>query len=504
MNQGAVLEPVLEMIGISKHFTGVQALKNVDIKLFPGEIHSIIGQNGAGKSTLMKILCGIYRPDAGKILLHGKEISITNTAEAKKLGIGIVYQELSLLNNLKVFENVFLGRELTNFIHLDNKKMKTEAEKCLAAMGITNIDVDQKVELFSLAKRQLIEIAKEIYLNPSILILDEPTAALTKNDTAKLFEMLFKLKSQGMAIVFISHRLEEIKKYCDRGTILMNGSVTAGVLINDVREEQIIASMLGETYKTFDRGKKETRENKRPVLTTEGVCKKDILKDVTVEVYPGEITGFTGLLGAGQDILWRIIYGAEKLDSGKIYIRGREKKITGPDGAVELGIGLLTENRKEEGIYSHLSVMDNIAIPSLKKYNTAGFFPLLRIKKVKKDSLRTAGSLNIVMRNIQTPVKYLSGGNQQKVILGRWLLKDLDILIFIEPTRGVDVGAKTEIYKILEDLSRRGKAVIVISTDTTEILKISDRIFVMRDGTVKKILNDLPKEEELQKLVQGA
>jgi ribose transport system ATP-binding protein len=499
-----IMEPVLEMRGISKRFPGVQALTDVNIKLYPGEIHSLIGQNGAGKSTLMKILCGNYKPDTGTIILNGKEISIDNTSDAKKIGIGIVYQELSLLNNLTVAENVFLGRELTNGFQLDNKKMKVEAIRCLQNLGIQNIDIDQKVGVFPLAKKQLIEVAKIIYSKPSIIILDEPTAALAKDDTSRLFEMLFKLKENGIAIVFISHRLGEIKKYCDRGTILMNGKIMANIFLKDVNEEKIIEYMLGESYKMFNRKKKEKRNHSKPLFSVKNIRKKDILTDVSFDIYPGEITGFTGLLGAGQDTLWRIIYGAEQSDAGEIFIGEKKVKINNPAEAVKKGIGLLTENRKEEGIYNLLSVMDNMTIPSLGSYLISPFFPLLKMKKIKADSLNTAKSLNIIMRSLITPIKHLSGGNQQKVILARWLIKNLKFLIFIEPTRGVDVGAKAEIYKILEELAEKGKTIVIVSTDTAETLTISDRIIVMREGSVKMVFDQVPEDEELQRMVQGA
>jgi ribose transport system ATP-binding protein len=316
--------------------------------------------------------------------------------------------------------------------------------------------------------------------------------------------MLFKLKEKGIAIVFISHRLGEIKKYCDRGTILMNGKVTANILIKDVSEERIIEHMLGEAYKLFDRKKKENRIREKPLLSTKNINKKNILSNVAFDIYPGEITGFTGLLGAGQDALWRIIYGAEQGDSGDIFIEGKKIKIKSPTEAVKRGIGLLTENRKEEGIYNLLSVMDNMTIPSLKNYRVFSFFPLLKMKKIKNDSMGFAKSLNITMRNIITPIKHLSGGNQQKVILARWLIKNLKILVFIEPTHGVDIGAKAEIYKILEELAEKGKTIVVISTDTSEILQICDRIFVMREGAIKVVFDNVPKDEELQRMVQGA
>jgi len=497
------MEPVLEMKGIYKRFTGVQALKDVNLKLYAGEIHSLIGQNGAGKSTLMKILSGNYKPDQGQILLNGKPVEIGSTAEAAKLGIAIVYQELSLLNNLSVAENIFLGREVTKGLSLSSKAMRAKTVQILTELGIQNIDVDQKLEVFPLAKKQLIEIAKAISMKPSILILDEPTAALTNEDTVRLFNTLFKLKEQGIALVFISHRLAEIKKYCDRGTVLMNGSVTANVRMQDVSELQIIESMLGDTYKSFKRSEKANIDRSRPFLAGKNITLKDSLEDVSFEIYAGEITGFTGLLGAGQDMLWRIVYGHAAANSGEIYVKGRKCIIDRPLKAVQLGIGLLTENRKEEGLFESLSVLDNISIPSLKMYRTAKAFPYIRVKKVKADCMQIAQSVNIVMRNIFTPIKFLSGGNQQKAILSRWLLKSLDLLVFIEPTRGVDVGAKSEIYRLLENLAQKGKAIVVVSTDTTEILGLSDRIIVMKDGRIRGVLDTTPGEEELLRMVQG-
>jgi ribose transport system ATP-binding protein len=496
------MEPVLEMQGISKRFTGVQALKNVDLKLFGGEIHSIIGQNGAGKSTLMKILSGNYQKDEGRILIHGKEVEINNTADAAKLGIGIVYQELSLLNNLTVAENIFLGREIVNGISLNNKRMNELAREYLAGFGIDNIDVDKNVEIYSLAKQQLIEIVKVISQKPEILILDEPTAALTNEDTERLFKILFKLKEQGICVVFISHRLREIKKYCDCGTILMNGQVTAHVRMDEVDELKIIEYMLGDTYNSFKREGRGTAEHVEPVIEIKDLCIENHLDHVSCSIYQGEIAGFTGLLGAGQDMLWRAVYGAVKTSGGEIWVHGKKRRISNPAKAVACGIGLLTENRKEEGLFPQLSVLDNIALPSLRFYHIP-LLPFLSYRRITRDSRKLADKLKVKMSNIKAKIKFLSGGNQQKAIVSRWLLRSLDILIFIEPTRGVDVGAKTEIYKILESLAKDGKTIIVISTDTTEILQISDRIFVMYDGRISAVLEDHADEETLSRLIQG-
>ena len=494
---------VLEMHGISKRFTGVQALSEVDLELYAGEIHSIVGQNGAGKSTLMKILSGNYIADEGKIFMHGKEVRITSPADSAKLGIGIVYQELSLLNNLTVAENIFLGREVVHGVKLNNRRMSELARKYLHDLGIDNIDVDQNIEVFPLAKQQLIEIAKAISVQPSILILDEPTAALTNKDTERLFQILFKLKSQGICIVFISHRLGEVKKYCDCGTIMMNGRITANVRMDTVDELQIIEYMLGDAFDSFHRASQGGKKHDNPVLSLKDITLRHEVNRVTCDIYLGEITGFTGLLGAGQDTLWRIVYGAQRMDSGEIRVHGEKARIRKPAHAMKLGIGLLTENRKEEGLYPEMSNRDNIVLPTLASFRLARFFPLLRYGKITRESRELTEKLAIKMRSLKAKVKYLSGGNQQKIIVSRWLLKNLDVLVFIEPTRGVDVGAKTEIYRILAGLAEMGKAIVVISTDTTEILQLSDRIFVMVDGQISSMLEGTVDDETLMRLIQG-
>lgn len=497
------MELVLEMRGISKRFTGVQALSNVDLRLYSGQIHSLIGQNGAGKSTLMKILSGNYIADSGKIYMHGKEVQITSPADSAKLGIGIVYQELSLLNNLTVAENIFLGREVVNGIQLDNGKMSELAREALLELGIDNIDVNQNVEVFPLAKQQLIEIAKAISVHPSILILDEPTAALTTEDTERLFNILFKLKEQGICIVFISHRLAEIKKYCDCGTIMMNGRVTANVRMDEVDELQIIEYMLGDSFNSFHRQWRAKRQDKQPLLELNDIYLRNQVDHVSCKIYPGEIAGFTGLLGAGQDVLWRVVYGSQQKDGGEIRVNGKPVRILHPADAVRCGIGLLTENRKEEGLFPEMTCEDNIALPSLKRFRIGKGCPLLSYRRIYAESKALSEKLSTKMRSLSSKVKHLSGGNQQKIIVSRWLMKSLDVLVFIEPTRGVDVGAKTEIYRILESLAQQGKAIIVISTDTTEILQLSDRIFVMVDGRIHAELQEQTDEETLARLIQG-
>lgn len=495
--------PVLEMQGISKRFTGVQALKDVNLTLYAGEIHSLIGQNGAGKSTLMKILSGNYTADEGRILINGQDVVIGNTADSARLGIGIVHQELSLLNNLTVAENIFLGRELMNGMRLNNREMSKRARESLHELGIDNIDVDQCVQVYHLAKQQLIEIAKALSMHPSILILDEPTAALTDEDTQRLFSILKKLKEQGISIVFISHRLQEIKRYCDRGTILMNGRVTATVRMEDVDELQIIEYMLGDTFNKYHREGFHLSKSAEPVVELKDICLKNQLNHVSCKIYPGEISGFTGLLGAGQDALWRVTYGAMRAQSGEIFLKGRKVIINRPDRAVNHGLGLLTENRKEECLFPQMSVGDNIALPSLYRFHLAKGIPILNGKSIDRENGRLVKSLDVKTRSLHTKVKYLSGGNQQKVIVSRWLLRNLDVLVFIEPTRGVDVGAKAEIYKILERLAKEGKAIVVISTDATEILQISDRIHVMCNGRISATLTGPADEETLARLIQG-
>ena len=482
------------------------ALNDVDFDVVQGEIHSLIGQNGAGKSTLMKILAGNYGCDEGTIEIDGKLVKISSAADAQILNIAIVYQELSLLPNLTIAENIFLGKEKSRAFILKDKECIQESIGILKDLGIDNLDVNLKVENLPLAKQQIVEIAKALYQKPRILILDEPTAALTNEDTEKLFAILKKLTLKGMAIIFITHRMKEIKKYCDRGTVLMNGKVVASFDISTCSEDDIINSMIGGKIEHFYRtdNQKHATTDVLPALEIRGLEVANKVNAVSCKFYAGEITGITGLLGAGQNEIARAIFGTqEDIVSVQILVNGASKKITSPIAAINCGIGLLTENRKEEGLFQEMSVAENIAIASLERARPWRLLPFISPQKVAAISQEYAKKTNIVMRSIQSQIRNLSGGNQQKAIIARWLLRNLQVLVFIEPTRGIDVGAKAEIYKHLEVLANAGKCIIVVSNDTTEILGISDRILVMYKGDLVGELDRGQSEEALLSAVQG-
>jgi ribose transport system ATP-binding protein len=490
--------PILEMQGISKRFPGVLALDNANLSIRRGEIHSLIGQNGAGKSTMMKILAGMYAADDGVIRLDGQVVSFKHPREALHKGIVTVYQELSLLSNLTVAENMFLGRELGNRLIVDNLSIRNRSKAILDELGIHNIDVDAKVANIPLANRHLIEIAKALSHDLKVLILDEPTAPLTNDDTVHLFEILKRIRDKGVSIIFITHRLKEVLTYCDRGTILRNGQTIKTIEIGSVTENDIIELMIGQQLDTFYRPVDRAQDHPSEIaleVSHFNVGKK--VQDVSFNVSRGEIIGITGLLGAGQNELVRSLFGIQEDFSGLIKRNGRTVQINNPRDAVDNGICLLTENRKEEGLILEMTVKENITLPSISSFQRSKFIPLINQTKEQQSAQEFVDKVDIVLRSQKSKIRTLSGGNQQKSIVARWLLRDLEVLLFIEPTRGIDVGAKAEIYRLLSSLAAQGKAIVVVSTDHIEILGISDRIFVMYQGKIRKIFTQESVTEEL-------
>jgi len=488
-------KPLLEMINISKSFPGVKALDNVNMKAYGGEVLALLGENGAGKSTLMKILSGVYKKDEGKIFIEGKETNINGIKEAEALGISIIHQELSLLPNLKIYENIFLGNEkrLGIFNKLDKKYMREKSKELLSKIGFT-MDPDTMVKDLTVGEMQMIEIIKAVSKKSKVIIMDEPTTALTDVETKRLFEVINKLKSQGIAIIYISHRLDEIFEICHRVNVLRDGKYVGEVRVEDISKDDLISMMVGRKleeqfpYKKVQKG--ET------LLEVKNLCYKNLVNNVSFEVKAGEILGISGLMGSGRSETAKTIFGEYKKSSGDIYVNGEKVNINSPKQAIEKGIAYLSEDRKKEGLILNMSVGKNISLCNLKEYENG----LKRIdkKKEEKEIEDYIKKLSVKTPSAKQLIKNLSGGNQQKAIIAKWIMISPKVLIIDEPTKGIDVGAKKEIYEVLNELKNMGKAVIIISSDMPEVLGISDRILVMCEGRVS---GEVKREEATQEKV---
>ncbi|MBU3218159.1 sugar ABC transporter ATP-binding protein [Clostridium estertheticum] len=487
--------PFLEMKGISKCFPGVKALDNINLSLYKGEVLALLGENGAGKSTLIKILGGVYQKDDGKVVIQGSEVDIKNVKEAEKLGISIIHQELSVLPNLTVAENLFLGNEKINKVtkKVDKKTMNTMCKDYLKQIG-SNVDPEEYVKNISIGEMQMLEIVKAISKNSNIIVMDEPTSALTDTETEKLFKVVEMLKSRDIAIIYISHRLDEIFAICDRINVLRDGKYVGEVKVNDVSKDDLITMMVGRKMEEQYPYKKPT--NVTPILKLKDVCLEGILKSINLEVRAGEILGMSGLMGSGRSEVAKVIFGEYKKTSGSIEMNGKQVNINCPKDAINNGIAYLSEDRKKEGLILPLSVKQNMTLASLDKFEK-------KIFRISKADEKNVVDEYIKKLAIKTPtqdqlIKNLSGGNQQKVIIAKWLIQSPKVLIIDEPTRGIDVGAKKEIYDVLNQLKAEGKAVIMISSDMSEVLGISDRIVVMHEG---KITGELSRQEATQESI---
>jgi ribose transport system ATP-binding protein len=473
---------LLKMEGISKAFPGVQALSDVEFELNEGEVHALLGENGAGKSTLMKILTGIYQKDAGTIEYQGKNIEVPDTKAAQKLGISIIHQELNLAPHLTVAQNIFIGREPKGLFNLflDEKELNDRAQKLFERLNI-NLDPRELVGNLTVAKQQMVEISKALSFESRVLIMDEPTAALTDTEIDALFVIIRKLRRDGVGIVYISHRMEELKKITDRVSIMRDGTYVGTINTKDATIDQIISMMVGRKINNNQRPTIKP-QNREKVLEVRKLNRVKAIKDVSFELYKGEIVGFAGLMGAGRTEVARAIFGADPLDSGEILIRGKKVNIKSPTDAVQNGIGYLSEDRKQFGVLVGMDVKTNIAISTMKDYlRPLGWMNTSKIDKQAKDMIE---KLRIKTPSGNQLVKNLSGGNQQKVVIGKWLTRDSDILIFDEPTRGIDIGAKDEIYRLLNELAEQGKSIIMISSELPEILRMSHRVIVMCEGRI--------------------
>ncbi len=480
-------EVLVLMEGIEKSFPGVHALDRAYFELKPGEIHALVGENGAGKSTLMKVLTGIYRKEAGRILYKGQEVEAHNPRESQHLGISIIHQELNLMPHLSVAENIFIGREprrQVSFI-LDKKSLNDKANELFKSLRI-KLDPQVKVANLSVAQQQMVEIAKALSFNSEVLIMDEPTAALTESEIDELFRIIRQLRTKGVGIVYITHRMPELKQVSDRVTVMRDGRYINTVNTDEVSIDQIISMMVGRTIYESSPVIPENPDQEI-VLEVRNLNRGKVLQDVNFNIKRGEIVGFAGLMGAGRTETARAVFGADHYDSGEVYVEGKQVHIKSPRDAVQNGIGYLSEDRKRYGLTLGMDVETNVVLATFNKFmNVIGW---INREKISQTAAHFVDALSIKTPSLTQKAKNLSGGNQQKVIIAKWLTADTKVLIFDEPTRGIDVGAKGEIYKLLNDLALQGKAIIMISSELPEILRMSHRIIVMCEGRISGELN---------------
>ena len=487
---------VLEMRNITKRFPGVVALNGVQLELRRGEVHCLLGENGAGKSTLMKILAGAEQLDSGQILIDGEAVEITSPHRAQQLGISMIYQEFNLSPFLSVAENIFLGREQrigrTPFINWT--QMYREAEEVLDRIRV-KLDVRLPVNQLSVAQQQMVEIAKALAVHAKIIVMDEPSATLTNHELRALFDLIRTLRRQEIGLVYISHRLEEIFEIGNRVTVMRDGQYVSTHDCRDLTREKIIHLMVGRELK--DEFPKEVFEPGEERLRVENLSRRGAFKDVNFTVHRGEIVGLTGLVGAGRTEVARTIFGADRKTGGMIYLDGQPVDVRSPQDAIARGIGFLTEDRKQQGLILGMTVRENTTIANLRELVVG---PFIKRKKERQVAAKYVEELHIKTPHIEQIVQHLSGGNQQKVVLAKWLFTHSNVLIFDEPTRGIDVGAKVEIYKLMNELVRRGAAVLMISSELPEVLGMCDRILVMHEG---RLAGELARAGATQEMIMG-
>ena len=470
---------ILEMKGIVKSFGPVKALKGVDFDLRAGEVHALMGENGAGKSTLMKVLTGIHKPNEGTIHYNGKQVEYSKPKEAMDDGIVIVHQELNMMNDLTVAQNIFIGREeISQGLFIDDNAANKKAKELFNLLKL-DINPQEKVGHLTVGKQQMVEIAKALSMDAKVIVFDEPTAALTESEINELFVIIDDLRQKGVGITYISHRMDEIARITDRVTVMRDGEYVGTVNTKDTTKDEIIAMMVGRTIYEDPKAASAVPEDAPVVLEVEHLNAGSSVKDVSFVLRKGEILGFSGLMGAGRTEVARLLFGADKKDSGTIKINGKEVDIKNPQDAIREGIGYLSEDRKRYGCIVDMTIANNTVMTNLDKY-VHSF--LINDSEIVTASDKFVKSLRTKTPSSKQLVRNLSGGNQQKVVIAKWLEQDSDILIFDEPTRGIDVGAKSEIYTLMNELVAQGKSIIMISSELTEILRMSDRIVVMCEG----------------------
>ncbi len=483
---------ILVLNEVSKSFPGVKALDKVSFAVKEGTVHALVGENGAGKSTLIKILAGIYQAEEGTVAFDGEKVCFRTPYESQCKGLSVVHQELKLSETLSVTENIFMGNLMYKGKFVDWKGMRTKARELLDQYSMT-MDVNEPVSNLSIAQKQMIEICKALNHKCRLLIMDEPSATLTEREQKIMFETVRKLRSNGVTIIYISHRLEEIFDLADNVTVLRDGKHIATMPVSDIDKHSLISMMVGrEMVNEYPKEKFEVGET---VLEVKNLCRKGVLNDISFSVHKGELIGIAGLVGSGRTELARAILGIDKIDSGEVLLYGKPVKVKNFRTAINHGCGLVPENRKSQGLVQIGSVNDNICMVNMDMFIHSG---LINNKMQKETSREYVEKLNISTPSVETEVQYLSGGNQQKVVIAKWLLKGSNIIFLDEPTRGIDVGSKSEIYLLINDLIRHGKVVIMISSELPEILGMSDRILVMHEGTLK---GELTREEATQEKI---
>lgn len=484
--------PLVEMRRISKSFSSVQVLNGVDLTLSRGEVLALLGENGAGKSTLMKILCGIHRPSSGEVLIDGESLPLGNSQAAQRAGVSVIHQEFNLIPTLTIRENLFLGQEEFVLKRLPVKQEKEKANAIFQRLGVS-LNMESLVSRLTIAEQQLVEIGKALLLDSRLIVMDEPTAALSPQEVTGLFEVIRELQGQGISVIYISHRLDEIFEIGDRITVLRDGMHVATKPTGELSRDQLIELMVGRTL--------EQEFPKRNVaigddcLVASGLSRGRKVQDVSFSVKRGEILALTGLIGAGRTEVARLLFGADRLESGKITLDGKPLRIRNPRQAIAAGIGFLTEDRKSQGLVVNQSVLHNFGLPNLRKFSGACG---INHRQERSAFASFQKSIQIKLANPNQPANTLSGGNQQKVVLAKWLERNSDVVIFDEPTRGIDVGAKYEIYQLMNKLAAGGKAILMISSELSEVLGMSDRILVMHEGRLTGEIADVENATQEQ------
>ncbi len=473
----SIATPVLEMRGITKRFSGVPALQNVNLTVYPGEVHALMGENGAGKSTLMKILAGAYIADEGEIRINGEPVDIADPGRARRAGITLIYQELNVAPNLTVTENIFMGSELRRGQLLDRAQMEEQAAAVLASLG-ADFAPNDVVSNLSIAEQQQLEIARALKDKSRILVMDEPTAALSDRETERLFEVIRKLRRDGIAIIYISHRMEEVYALADRISVLRDGEYIGSLTRDEIAADRLVQMMVGRSVGDFYEHHRQMSVGE-PVLVVRNISDGRKVQPTSLTLCAGEIVGLSGLVGAGRTELSRLIFGADPKTSGEVILNGKTLDIKSPGDAIAAGIGYVPEDRKDQGLFLEMSAGKNIALNSLRQDAKAGVINFGTIGKIATDAVR---DFNIRLANLEIRAMDLSGGNQQKLLLARWLAIKPRVLLLDEPTRGVDIGAKSEIYRIISDLATQGVAILMVSSELPEIVGLSDRVLVMREG----------------------